>query len=155
MVNWIEFVVIIVPFHLCISKAVNEFLGLNPKAHALAEIPPTSFDANSAGLKLLNSLAYDYAKYMSEFCPADDLGNLLHREFFAAIFDKFWTAFPNLHVANAESFRALDLLRKSDRSKTKGNKGWGLKTKTRSDMSSLFLRFVRKAKGLKGIVNLN
>ena len=119
---------------------------MNPKSHALAEIPPTCFDVNSAGIKLLNSLAYDFAKYMSDFCPVDPYGNPLNKAFFAAIFDKFWNAFPNLQEANAESFKALNLLRKSDRSKTKGNKGWGLKTKTRSDMSSLFLRFVRKTK---------
>ena len=129
-------------------KAVSEFFGLNPKAGALSELPPTSFDAHSAGLKLLNSLAYDYAKYMSEFCPCDGEGNMLHREFFSCIFQRFWAAFPNLHVANAESFKALDVLRKSDPSKVKGNKGWGLKTKTRSNMSNLFLRFVRKAKGI-------
>ena len=107
------------------------------------------FSANSPGLRLLNSLGYEYAKYMSQFCPVDSRsGDLLHKEFFAGAFQRFWDHFPSLLEANEESFKAICLLRKTDPSRVRGYKGLGLMTKTRANMSSFFLRFARRAKGI-------
>ena len=132
------------PSHFCLSsllslsllKVILKFLENNPKARTLSDLPFDSFlTKDSTSLKLLNSLGYDYCKYMFSHCPTDEEGNYVHRSFFRACFEGFWAQFPNLKKAHLESVankKSLDL------------GGVTLKTKIRSKMYSFFLKPIKR-----------
>ena len=125
---------------------IHQFLELNPKAQTLSSLPFESFlTKDSTSLKLLNSLGYDYCKYMSSHCPTDEDGNFVHREFFRASFEGFWNQFPNLEKAHLESVANKKILDFG---------GVTLKTKIRSKMYSFFLKPIARKQGKNNASNV-
>ena len=130
---------VFISFLSFLSKVIHKFLDLNPKAHTLSELPCESFlKKDSPNLRLLNSLGYDYCKFMFSHCPTDEDGNYLHRSFFRVSFEGFWAQFPNLEEAHQRSIahkKELDF------------GGVSLKTKIRSKLYSFFLKPIAKRQG--------
>ena len=94
---------------------------------------------------MLNSLVYDYAKHMADLCPLDENGVFAHKEFFPNIFERFWIKFPNLELAHEESLKR----NVTDADRLSSTAMRPVKQRTRCTMSTVFVRCIRKAQGVK------